>query len=254
MEYQTLQVRFEPNVCFVRLHRPQQNNAINQQMVDECGRVLAQCVLQSGVVVFEGSASCFCNGADFEEASVGTGQRSSSAPGSRSIYDVWMSMVEGPYVTVAHVRGKVNAGGVGFVSACDIVLADTNATFGLSEMLFGVYPACVMPFLIRRVGYPRANYLALTTGSIDAAKASTWGLVDAHADDSERLLQQHLVRLNCISKRSIENYKKYVAALYGDLAQYKLKSTEANRAMFSDPQVLSGITRYLREGRLPWDR
>jgi len=53
-------------------------------------------------------------------------------------------------VVIAKVEGKVNAGGVGLVAASDIVVAHTQATFGLSEALFGLLPACVMPFLIRK--------------------------------------------------------------------------------------------------------
>jgi len=62
---------------------------------------------------------------------------------------LWLRLATVRTVTISHVRGKANAGGIGFVAASDIVLADETAQFSLSELLFGLYPACVLPFLIR---------------------------------------------------------------------------------------------------------
>src|SRR5690606_63869 len=46
------------------------------------------------------------------------------------------------------VEGAVKAGGMGIVAAADIVIADTvRASFELSEVLFGLIPANVLPFL-----------------------------------------------------------------------------------------------------------
>nr|WP_269820011.1 enoyl-CoA hydratase-related protein [Bacillus velezensis] len=42
--------------------------------------------------------------------------------------------------------GVANAGGIGFVAASDIVIADDTAVFSLSELLFGLFPAMVLPF------------------------------------------------------------------------------------------------------------
>src|SRR6185503_19576776 len=122
------------------------------------------------------------------------------------MYDLWLRMATGPYVTIAHVRGTANAGGVGFVAASDIVLADETAQFSLSEMLFGLMPACVMPFLIRRIGFQRAHYMTLMTQPISVNQAYGWNLVDAHEKLSDALLKRHLMRLKCLSKNSIVRY------------------------------------------------
>ena len=46
-----------------------------------------------------------------------------------------------PKPTIARVNGAAIGGGAGFLSACDIVVASTEAQFGLSEVKIGLVPA-----------------------------------------------------------------------------------------------------------------
>jgi polyketide biosynthesis enoyl-CoA hydratase PksH len=163
-------------------------------------------------------------------------------------------MATGPYVTVAHVRGRANAGGVGFVAASDIVLADDTAQFSLSELLFGLYPACVLPFLFRRVGFQRAHYLTLLTQPIPVTQAYQWGLVDAFEARSEALLRRHLARLRRLEKTAVRRYKCYVSQVTKSLENTRSAAIAANREMFSDSGNLQAITRFVEQGVLPWER
>ncbi len=49
------------------------------------------------------------------------------------------------------------------MAACDIVVCKTGVSFSLSELLFGLMPACVLPFVVRRTGVARAHYMTLMT-------------------------------------------------------------------------------------------
>ncbi len=167
---------------------------------------------------------------------------------------MWLRLATGPYVTISHVRGKANAGGVGFVAASDIVLADESAQFSLSELLFGLYPACVLPFLIRRIGFQKAHYLTLMTQPISARQACEWGLVDAFEPTSELLLRRHLQRLRRLSKGAIRQYKSYMRSISLPLQDVKAPAVAANREMFADADNLRAITRYIDEGLFPWEK
>ena len=159
--------------------------------------------------MLSGSPEVFCLGADFK-AIAGRTKNGYKDDGPGPMYDLWLRLATGPYVTISHVRGKANAGGVGFVAASDIVLADETAQFSLSELLFGLYPACVLPFLIRRIGFQKAHYLTLMTQPISAMQACEWGLVDVCEPQSNSLLQRHLQRLRRLSKTAIRRYKTYM--------------------------------------------
>jgi len=258
-EYDTIQVRFEDSICHLKIHRPDANNTINDRLVAECNEVLALCETRANVVVISGSPEVFCFGADFkgiaETSRAGASAASDSAfDGPGPLYDLWLRMATGPYVTVSHVRGKANAGGVGFVAASDIVIADETAQFSLSELLFGLYPACVLPFLVRRIGFQKSHYMTLMTQPLGARQACEWGLVDACEAQSEASLRRHLQRLRRLSKSAIGNYKGYMRGVGDSLQAMKAPAVAANAAMFSDPDNVSAIVDYVERGVFPWER
>jgi polyketide biosynthesis enoyl-CoA hydratase PksH len=162
-------------------------------------------------------------------------------------------MATGSFVTIANVRGQVNAGGVGFVAASDIVLADETAQFSLSELLFGLYPACVLPFLIRRIGFQKTHYLTLMTQPIAVKQASEWGLVDAFEPSTEVLLRRHLQRLRRLSKTAIRRYKSYMNQINPPLENLKDSAVAGNLEVFTDANNLQAITRYVERGLFPWE-
>ncbi|BBB93451.1 MAG TPA: enoyl-CoA hydratase/isomerase [Methylomusa anaerophila] len=254
MNYQTIKVRFQESICFLQIYRPEANNSINDLLIEECHHVLAMCEEAATIVVLEGLPEVFCFGADFKEihGTIASGQRREQSP--EPLYDLWLKLATGPYITISHVRGKANAGGVGFVAASDIVLADETAQFSLSELLFGLFPACVLPFLIRRMGFQKAHYLTLSTQPISFQQAHAWGLVDAYEAQSESLLRKHLLRFRRLSKTGISRYKRYMNELYNSLLQSKSLALAANQEIFSDPRNLEGIFWYIDKGQFPWER
>jgi len=251
--YETIRARLDDNICFVQIHRPEANNAIDNRLIDEIGSVLRDCEGVAKIVVLEGSRDVFCSGADFKEIQAGFEQNRSREQDPGPLYDLWQRLASGPYITVAHVQGRANAGGIGFVAACDIVLGDTNATFSLSELLFGLMPACVLPFLIRRVGFAKANFMTLSTQPISAAQAQAWGLVDICEDNSPNLLRKQLLRLRRLGTDGIARYKRYATSLDDVLSCSKGKALAGNLEVFSDPSNLQKIDRYVRTGKFPWE-
>lgn len=251
---ETLQVRVQADVCFIQIHRPEANNTINDQLIAEFTQVLDQCERQVKVVVVEGLPGVFCFGADFKALQHNfANRRGGPMFDPEPMYELWQRLACGPYVTLAHVRGQVNAGGVGFVAACDVVICDDQATFSLSELLFGLMPACVLPFLIRRIGFAKANYMTLMTEPVTAQSAREWGLVDEHAADSQNLLRRKLLRLRRLSKPAIQRYKHYMNSLNESLDAARRAALEANLEVFSDENNLEKIARYVTTGQFPWE-
>jgi polyketide biosynthesis enoyl-CoA hydratase PksH len=250
MIYETIKLRVEPPVCTIRIDRADANNSISRTLVEECRQALTVCDGPSvHVVVIEGLPEVFCSGADFHDFE----DAEPNAVDPDALYDVWERLASGPFVSIAQVRGKANAGGVGFAAACDIVLADNSAQFSLSELLFGLYPACVLPFLIRRVGFQRAHYMTLTTKPVTAAQALDWALIDDCEADSAALLRKHLLRLRRLSKAAIRNYKTYANALNPLPTQSRAAAVTANRELFADPANRAAIQRFARTGLFPWE-
>ncbi|MFG2605997.1 enoyl-CoA hydratase/isomerase [Streptomyces sp. NPDC048514] len=253
MNYRTIKVETTGTVCRIRLDRPSAKNSINAVLVAECLDALDRCQDHVTVVVLEGLPDYFCFGADFQEltATLAEGEQAEQRP--EALYELFLRLATGPFVTVSHVRGVANAGGVGLVAASDIVIADATARFSLSELLFGLYPACVLPFLIRRCGFQKAHYMTLMTMPFDASAAVASGLVDVTGENSEALLRRHLARLKCLPKTGIARYKRYLHALDDGLTAALPTASAGNREVFSDERNLTLIRRYTEEGVLPWE-
>lgn len=253
MPYETLEVSLAGGICTARINRPEAGNTINATLVEELGAVVRLCESADHtppvtILILEGTPEVFCTGGDLETVSA-----TAEAVDPEPLYDLWLRLATGPFITISLVRGRVNAGGVGFVAASDIVLADRSAAFSLSELLFGLFPACVLPFLIRRVGSQKAHYLTLMTRSFGADEALGWGLVDAVGERVETLLRHHLIRLQRLGKPAVGRYKRYLAGMTGELERWKPAALAANREMFSDPEVQRNIRRYVRELKFPWE-
>lgn len=248
-----IRARLEDDICFVQIHRPEANNAIDNRLIAEIGAVLRACEGTAKVVVLEGTPEVFCSGADFKEIQAEFEQNRNREQDPGPLYDLWHQLATGPYITVAHVQGRANAGGIGFVAACDIVLGDSKATFSLSELLFGLMPACVLPFLVRRVGFAKANFMTLTTQPVSAAQAQAWGLVDVCEDNSQNLLRKQLLRLRRLGVDGITRYKRYASSLDDVLSRSRSKALAGNVEVFADPGNLRKIDRYVRTGKFPWE-
>jgi polyketide biosynthesis enoyl-CoA hydratase PksH len=266
LTFETIEVEFQESICHLQIDRPEANNTINDQLVAECHEVLSLCEESATIVVLSGSPEVFCFGADFKAIATSqiepnrlitrerrVGERTGAEGPAGPLYDLWLRLATGPYVTISHVRGKANAGGIGFAAASDIVLADETAQFSLSELLFGLYPACVLPFLIRRVGFQKAHFLTLMTQPISAKQASDIGLVDAFEPRSDLLLRRHLQRLRRLSKEAIRRYKTYMSHMGTPLYDLKSPAVTANRELFADSTNLLAITRYVEQGVFPWE-
>jgi len=114
-------------------------------------------------------------------------------------------------------------------------------------------PACVLPFLVRRMGFAKANYMTLMTEPVSAQSAREWGLVDDVAADSQNLLRKKLLRLRRVSKTAVARCKRYMTTLDHLLLSAEQKALDANMEVFSDTDNVAKIARYVSTGQFPWE-
>ena len=76
-----------------------------------------------------------------------------------------------PVPTLAVVTGAAMGGGCGLAAACDRVVAAEDALFAMPEVVLGVAPAQIAPFIVRRLGATRARWLMLSAARLTAAAA-----------------------------------------------------------------------------------
>ena len=170
---------------WLTLSRPDSLNAfdfeLQQALRDEIDRVAADDSVRC--VVLTGSGRAFCAGADLDIAEVTPEQR--LAPRTEEE----LRMRYNPIIKTIRTMGKpviaaVNGPAIGvgcaLAMACDHVIAAETASFSLAFAKVGLtLDAGSSALLGARIGFGRVNRMALLAEQVDAATASSWGMVDA---------------------------------------------------------------------------
>jgi methylglutaconyl-CoA hydratase len=92
-----------------------------------------------------------------------------------------------PLPVVCGVEGFALGGGVGLVSVCDYALAVGTAQFSLSEVKVGLIPACIGPFVLRKIGASHARAMFLGSERFAAERALRMGLIHEVVHDPDAL-------------------------------------------------------------------
>lgn len=183
--------------------------SLTQERVGEICKILNFVETDSevrGIIFMGGGSPDFCTGMNLGEA----GDMTSKNTGGRDFFSLLQQMQASSKALIACVQGKVTGGGVGWVAAMDHVLASPQATFTLTEALFGLAPVNIYPFLIQRMGMPAAKSMALTARTVTAEEAYTKGLVDQLESDPNLALRKLVPRIGALSEVAIAENKKFL--------------------------------------------
>ena len=235
------------NVAFLSLHSADGQNTIDAELIDSFETVLDNLPPACTVLVLSGSDTVFCSGADINsiaDRALSAGGSSASQIDPARLYRLWKQLLFGRFISIAHIAGSVTAGGVGFAAACDFAVAGQRTTFNLSEMIFDIFPACVLPFLARRIGFQRANEMVLSCRQVNSAEALAMGLVDYAAPASDVQLRQLIARTARHSGAAIKRYKQFMQCAPSIIHAMETQAVDANLAMFDDPATLNKFSEF----------
>jgi len=211
----TLEVEIRNHVGIVWFNRPEIRNALNPVVLKELGATLKALEKDKGVraIVLGGRGPAFCAGADLnwmkQAASFTKAQNARDAQG---LADALWALYNLKKPTVARIHGPAYAGGTGFVAACDIAVASTDATFCLSETRLGLTPSTISPYVLRAMGERSASRYFLTAERFDAAEAYRIGFVHeiAPPEDLDGTVNEILGHLVQAGPRALDETKKLI--------------------------------------------
>jgi methylglutaconyl-CoA hydratase len=173
-------------VARITLNRPEKRNALNDVLVNGLKETLRQANNNDAAraIVITGAGEDFCSGADLSAMQkISKASVSENVADARSLMELFLLIRAVRIPVIAAVRGRALAGGCGLASACDLVLASTNARFGYPEVRIGFVPAMVAAILRRNVSEKRAFELLTRGGEIGAEEARQFGLVNQVFED-----------------------------------------------------------------------
>lgn len=167
-------------VATLTLNRPKKRNALNAALIQALEDALARAAADPAVrvVALRGAGTDFCAGADLEELErIQRMSYEENVAAARTLGALFVTLRGLPKPVVAVVQGRALAGGCGLATACDVVLARSDAELGYPEVHLGFVPAMVMAILRRKVGEARAFDLVARGQRITADAARHMGLV-----------------------------------------------------------------------------
>ncbi|ODU04352.1 MAG: enoyl-CoA hydratase [Pseudonocardia sp. SCN 72-86] len=180
--YETIETAVEKGatedsaVGLIRLNRPKQLNALNQQVMREV--VAAAQAFDAdpavGAIVVTGSDRAFAAGADIAEMAT----LSYAEVVAQDLFAGWDALTRLRTPTIAAVAGYALGGGCELAMLCDVLIAADTAVFGQPEIKLGVIPGIGgSQRLTRAVGKAKAMDMCLTGRNMKADEAERAGLV-----------------------------------------------------------------------------
>jgi methylglutaconyl-CoA hydratase len=176
-----LAVEIRGAVGYLTIDRPDVRNALGPEVVAALAAGLDRIESDAAVraVVLTGAGKVFSAGADLSSMrKQGSADAEDNRRNALEMGRLFHRIYDFPKPVVARVPGPAIGGGVGLMTACDVIVAVEGAFFSFSEVRLGIVPALISPFCIRRLGVAKARKLFLTGEKITAPVARELGLVD----------------------------------------------------------------------------
>ncbi|MCS6931902.1 MAG: enoyl-CoA hydratase/isomerase family protein [Acetobacteraceae bacterium] len=247
------------DVLLATLNRPHRRNAMDAELQAALDSLFASCAADPSlrVLVLAGAGGHFCAGLDLSavaEEGDPAAREARALARNRATAGRFAALASLPQVTVACVEGVALAGALGLVAACDIVLAEAGARFGAPEVKRGLVPAQILPWLVRRMGFPAAKRLAVTGATLTAEEALRAGLVDEVLAGAEALAARReslLADLREAGPRAVAETKALSALLAPAVPEgYTEAATAAFARTAAGAEAAEGVAAF-REKRPP---
>jgi trans-feruloyl-CoA hydratase/vanillin synthase len=254
-------VSFEDGIAWVQLNRPEKHNAINPGIVFEMVDVLdaLEGDARAQVLVLTGAGDAFSAGQDlkeyFREADAGDPVQRERLYRANAAWQ-WRRLMFYPKPTIAMVNGWCFGGAFQALIACDLAVAAEDATFGLSEINWGIIPGGIVTKSVAMALAQRtALYYILTGEKFDGKRAAEIGLVNFAVPRAELkprtvALARALMERNPFVLRAAKTAYHYVRDMSWDAAAEYL-AAKSDQTKLRDPErgERKGMSQFIDEKR-----
>ncbi len=257
-EYKTVLMEIENGTAMLTLNRPDVHNAFNNDLINELTDAFTKLNNEESVraIVVTGNGKSFCAGADLNwMKSVVNYDYEQNYQESLKLAELMHLVFTHKKPVIAKVNGAAIGGGVGLMSSCDILIADENAKFGLSEVNLGLVPAAISPYVMSRIGEAIARELFITGERITAARALEIGLLNkiVPKDKLDTAVQEKLELILQNGPEAVRTVKKMIF----DVTQMKFPElTEYNARLIASLRISreaqEGMNAFLEKRKPKW--
>jgi trans-feruloyl-CoA hydratase/vanillin synthase len=257
-----VKVEIDAGIAWVELNRPDKRNAMNPTLNSEMVDVLLALDADdsAGVLVLTGAGDAWSAGMDLKEyfREVDGGPEHVQRRVRRdAAYWQWRLLRTYAKPTIAMVNGWCFGGAFTPLVACDLAIAANEATFGLSEINWGIPPGSVVSKALYDTVGLRAGLLYVMTGrTFDGARAAEMGLVNASVPRAElrgevEALARELLAKNPVVLRAAKLGYKHTGTMNWDQAEdYLYAKLEQSQFLDTEHGREQGLGQFLDEKRI----
>jgi len=187
-DFEAIKIERQDSVVSVILNRPRIHNAFNETMIEEIRHAFTELNTDNSVrvILLKGEGKSFCAGADLNwMRDVSTYSYEENLKESENLSACFNSIYSCSKPSIAIVHGAAIGGANGLLAACDLAVAEKEAVFSLSEVKIGIVPACISPYVVKRVGEYNARELMITGKRFKSKKAKKVGLINFKGNQAE---------------------------------------------------------------------
>ena len=181
MKYKTLILKIDKRyIATLILNRPDVHNAMSIEMIREIRKVVSNLNANQNLraVILTGAGESFCAGADLRWMHrIIKQNREDRIAEATELSEMLYELDALNKPLIGRINGLSFGGAVGLIACCDIVIASDEAQFSLTEVLLGLLPATISPFVLRRIGASNARRIVLNAHRFSAKEGVKFGLI-----------------------------------------------------------------------------
>jgi len=252
--YETAIVERRGHVLEVTINRPDQGNSISQQAhvdLDEIFNAYEAAPTLWVAILTGAGDKAFCAGADLKSA----------ASGIVIPLSGWAGLTNRRRTKplIAAVNGVAFGGGLEVSLACDMIVADPSARFGLTEVKVGLIAGAGGAIrLPRQIPRKIATEMLLTGRHMGAEEALGWGLVNRLSAPGEALVEARKLadEITSVSPTSVRLTMQIIAE--GDREPDDVKATAdmyhstAINALMTSEDMMEGLAAFAQKRPPAW--
>jgi len=259
--YSTIIVNIDDRIARVTLNRPEVHNAFNNILINDLYDCFEKLKSEPNLrlIIITGNGKSFCAGADLNwMKSVVNYSYEQNLEESLKLAKLMYLIFTHPKPVIARINGSAVGGGVGLMSVCDILIADENAIFGLSEVKLGLVPAVIAPFVMSRIGESHARELFITGQRITAKRAFELNLIN-YAVPADRIDEVVNEKADLILQNGPEAVKAVKEMIYKVGHQIKIDEVHNYTAelianLRLSPEGQEGMNAFLEKRKPNWTK
>ena len=254
----SVEYRIAERIAWITLNRPDNHNALSDALTGELDDAVHQANADDGVrfIVLGAKGKTFCAGADIKAAGQGT-VGGGGLHGPSPYVSILNQLLDGPKPVVGRIQGGAFGGGLGLVTACDIIVAAESVPFAYSEVRLGVAPWMLSVVLQRKGVLTASAPLMLTGERFDAHKAQEINLVHKVVPDEalDQAVREEIEKLLACGPKALQDVKRIAQTIPALSLQEGFAFAErASAALFGSDEGREGMAAFREKRKPQWMR